>query len=123
MLVMDAFSGDSVPVHLITREAFRDLLQPPEAERNPGGEHLEQVSRPGAGDGARRRTRFGKVAMVYDYTPPDDDFLCFSCSWTLIMDRATLAQHPELRDERRRAAARSGLSASGRTTSRTCTAF
>jgi hypothetical protein len=44
----------------------------------------------------RAAAAFGKVSLVYDYTPGDDDFLCFSCSWTLIMDRATLAAYPDL---------------------------
>jgi hypothetical protein len=34
--------------------------------------------------------------MVYHWNPKDDDTMCFSCSWTLIMDRATAAAHPEL---------------------------
>jgi hypothetical protein len=42
---------------------------------------------------------FGKVARLYDFTPDDDDFLCFSCSWVLIMDPATAAAHPELQKE------------------------
>ena len=45
----------------------------------------------------RAAAAFNKVAMVYDYTPPDGEFLCFACSWTLILDRAALDAHPELR--------------------------
>jgi len=44
----------------------------------------------------RAAAAFGKVALVYDFTPDDNDFLCFGCSWTLIMGRATAAAHPEL---------------------------
>jgi hypothetical protein len=36
------------------------------------------------------------VALVYDFNPDADDFLCFSCSWALIMDPATAAAHPDL---------------------------
>jgi hypothetical protein len=35
--------------------------------------------------------------MVYRYSPElEDEEFCFDCAWTLIMDRATLAAHPEL---------------------------
>ena len=95
LLVMDAFSGDSVPVHLITREALRTYFR----HLKPDGIlainisntylNLEPVME-------RAASAFGKLAMVYDYAPPEDQFLCFSCSWTLIMDRATADAHPEL---------------------------
>jgi hypothetical protein len=95
MLVMDAFSGDSVPVHLITREAFQTYFQ----HLKPNGIlavnisntflDLEPVME-------RAANAFGKVALVYSYTPPDEDILCFGCSWTLIMDRATVNALPQL---------------------------
>ena len=96
LLVMDAFSGDSVPVHLITLEAFRTYFR----HLKPGGIlavnitnkylDLEPVVE-------RAAATFGKAALVYDYTPGDADFLCFGCSWTLILDGATAAAHPGLR--------------------------
>lgn len=99
ILVMDAFSGDSVPVHLVTREAFETYFR----HLKPGGMvavnisnqylNLEPVME-------RAAHAFGKVAVVYHYSPgPGDDLLCFGCSWTLIMDAATLEAHPELRKE------------------------
>jgi SAM-dependent methyltransferase len=97
LLVMDAFSGDSVPVHLITREAFRTYFR----HLKPGGILAVNVTnsyldlRPVM---ERAAAAFGKVALVYDYTPDDDDLVCFGCSWTLIMDSATAAAHPGLRD-------------------------
>ncbi|MDE3167226.1 MAG: fused MFS/spermidine synthase [Acidobacteriota bacterium] len=94
MLVMDAFSGDSVPVHLITREAFATYFR----HLKPDGIlavnisnaylNLEPVME-------RAANAFGKTALVYHYSP-DDDTYCFSCSWTLIMDRSVTAAHPEL---------------------------
>jgi hypothetical protein len=94
MLVMDAFSGDSVPVHLITKEAFATYFR----HLKPDGIlavnisnaylNLEPVME-------RAANAFGKEALVYHYTPEDDTF-CFSCSWTLIMNQATAAAHPEL---------------------------
>ena len=96
LLVMDAFSGDSVPVHLITEEAFRTYFR----HLKPHGVlavnisnaylDLEPVME-------RAANAFDKVALVYHYDPTEQDFLCFGCSWTLIMDRETAAAHPELK--------------------------
>jgi len=94
MLVMDAFSGDSVPVHLITKEAFATYFR----HLKPDGMlavnisnaylNLEPVME-------RAANAFGKVALVYHYTPDDETF-CFGCSWTLIMDQRTADNHPDL---------------------------
>ncbi len=95
LLVMDAFSGDSVPVHLITREAFRTYFR----HMKPGGIVAVNVSNSYlnlAPVMASAAAAFGKTAFLYDFTPDDDDFLCFSCSWVLVMDPATAASHPEL---------------------------
>ncbi len=96
ILVMDAFSGDSVPVHLVTREAFADYFR----HLKPDGIvavnisnaylNLEPVM-------ARAAAAFGKTALVYDFDPDPDDFICFGCTWALIMDPATLNAHPALR--------------------------
>jgi len=98
MLVMDAFSGDSVPVHLITEEAFRTYFR----HLKPSGIlavnisnkylNLEPVME-------RAANALGKTAMVYHWDPPQDQFLCFGCTWTLIMNHATLNAHPELRHD------------------------
>jgi len=36
------------------------------------------------------------VAYAYDYTPDEEDSLCFSSSWALIMDRHTVELRPAL---------------------------
>ena len=96
LLVMDAFSGDSVPVHLLTKEAlqtyFFHLKRDGILAINITNKYLdlEPVME-------RAAAAYGKVALVYRYEPPDGDLLCFSCAWTLIMDRATLDAHPSLR--------------------------
>src|SRR5664279_5684789 len=88
ILVMDAFSGDSVPVHLITREAFavyfRHLKPTGILAVNITNTYLalEPVMERGA-------DAFDKVALLYHWNPKEDDPMCFSCSWTLIMERAT----------------------------------
>ena len=98
LLVMDAFSGDSVPVHLITREAFQTYFR----HLKPGGIVAVNVTNNYlnlAPVMASAAAAFGKTALLYEYMPEEDDFLCFSCSWVLVMDPATLANHPELKHE------------------------
>jgi SAM-dependent methyltransferase len=95
VLVMDAFSGDSVPVHLITREAFQTYFR----HLKPDGIlavnitnsylDLEPVM-----EGAA--AALGKQAYAYDYVADPDDSVCFSCSWALIMDRSTFDARPSL---------------------------
>ena len=100
ILVMDAFSGDSVPVHLITREAFAIYFR----HLKPGGILAVNISNAYLALGPvmeRAANAFNKVALVYDYRPKSDDMMCFSCSWTLLMDRTTMAAHPELQAEAR----------------------
>jgi hypothetical protein len=100
ILVMDAFSGDSVPVHLITREAFAIYFR----HLKPSGILAVNISNAYLALGPvmeRAASAFNKVALVYDYRPSPDDMMCFSCSWTLLMDRATVAAHPELQTEAR----------------------
>lgn len=105
LLVMDAFSGDSVPVHLITREAFRTYFR----HLKPDGIlavnitnaflNLEPVIE-------RAATDFGKVSFAYHYDPSstEEEGLCFSCSWALIMTPATAGLHPELAQHTKRLA-------------------
>ncbi len=95
ILVMDAFSGDSVPVHLITREAFATYFQ----HLKPTGILAVNITNIYlALDPVieRAAAAFSKVALVYHWNPQDGDTMCFSCSWTLIMDPATARAHPEL---------------------------
>jgi spermidine synthase len=94
IFVMDAFSGDSVPVHLLTEEAFRlywrHLKSSGILAVNISNRYLNL-----APVMERAAAAFGKVALVYEYEPEDEPF-CFSCTWALIMDRGTLERHPEL---------------------------
>jgi len=98
LLVMDAFSGDSVPVHLITREAFQTYFR----HLKPGGILAVNISnlylnlQPVM---ERAANALHKLALVYRYSPPHDDFLCFDCSWALLMSPAAADAHPELRKE------------------------
>jgi hypothetical protein len=95
ILVMDAFSGDSVPVHLITKEAFAIYFR----HLKPNGILAVNISNAYlALDPVMERAAnaFDKVGLVYHWNPKEDDPMCFSCSWTLMMDRATVRAHPEL---------------------------
>jgi SAM-dependent methyltransferase len=87
LLVMDAFSGDSVPVHLITREAFQTYFR----HLKPGGMLALNISNRYldlAPVMERAAAAFHKRALVFDYTPGDeDDFLCNASSWALLLDR------------------------------------
>jgi spermidine synthase len=99
ILVMDAFSGDSVPVHLITREAFVTYFR----HLKPEGIlavnitnrylNLEPVIE-------RAATDLGKISFVYHFDPDESEDsenpLCFTCTWSLIMSPATAERHREL---------------------------
>ncbi len=53
LLVLDAFSSDAVPVHLLTVEALADLDGDGRCRRRHRRPHLEPVRRPGTGGGGR----------------------------------------------------------------------
>ncbi len=87
LLAVDAFSGDAIPVHLLTREAFqlywRHLL--------PNGVLAVHVSNkyltlaPGVALAAKES---GKQAMMVSYAPPDgDDKEESSSDWVLVTSR------------------------------------
>lgn len=95
LLVMDAFSGDSVPVHLITREAFVTYFR----HLKPGGILAINISnryldlRPVMEANARY---FNKVALDYSYDPPETEPRCSAAGWVLVVDPAMREGHPEL---------------------------
>jgi spermidine synthase len=88
LLVIDAFSGDSVPVHLLTREAFQTYFR----HLKPGGILAVNVTnryldlRPVI---ERAATDFGKTTLLFDYDPDDDESLCFGSSWALVVAPST----------------------------------
>jgi hypothetical protein len=85
VLVMDAFSGDSVPVHLLTREAFQTYFR----HLKPGGVLAVNITntyldlRPVL---ASLAANFGKLGLVFDLEPDEQDFLCYTSSWVLVMN-------------------------------------
>jgi spermidine synthase len=95
VLVMDAFSGDSVPVHLITREAFQTYLR----HLKPGGILAVNVSnkhldlRPVVERGA---TAVGRIALYYSYESSEEDTFCKSADWVLIAEPGVRQTQPAL---------------------------
>ncbi len=89
LLVMDAFSGDSIPVHLLTLEALRADMR----HLKPGGMLAVHITntyldlRPVMAAAAKE---LGLVARLYDIAPDDKDVYCRRSSWALLMtpDRA-----------------------------------
>lgn len=87
VLVMDAFSGDSVPVHLITREAFATYFR----HLKPGGVVAVNIANKYldlAPVIERAAASFGKLAWVSRYEEDEENPLCFGVTWALVMDRS-----------------------------------
>lgn len=95
LLVMDAFSGDSVPVHLITEEALQIYFR----HLKPGGLLALNVSnnyldlRPVL---ERAASSFHKIALYYSLSPEDDDILCYPSGWVVIADPGVGQIAPDL---------------------------
>jgi SAM-dependent methyltransferase len=86
VLVVDAFSGDSIPVHLLTREAFAVYFRHMKA----GGilaVHISNRNLDLAPVVKRSSDYYGREARVVD-TEPDDSKGLSGSTWVLISDRA-----------------------------------
>lgn len=90
LLALDAFSGDSIPAHLLTLEAMQGYLR----HLRPEGILAVHVTnryldlQPVM---AAIAQHYGRTALLYALEPDDDDDFCFSSDWVLIMspERAT----------------------------------
>lgn len=84
VLLVDAFSGDSVPIHLLTREAFAAYFR----HLKPNGVLAIHVSNrylelPPVVE--RAADSFGRLAVRYVFQPPEDDHnVCSNSDWVLI---------------------------------------
>jgi hypothetical protein len=93
LLAMDAFSGDSIPTHLLTLEAMKTYF----SHVKPDGLLALHITnryldlRPVMASAAEH---FGKVALIYDLNPDDDDLYCRSSSWVLMMSPERAASLP-----------------------------
>ncbi|MFN7650274.1 MAG: spermidine synthase [Acidobacteriota bacterium] len=95
VLLVDAFSGDSVPVHLLTAEAFGLYFR----HLKPDGIlavhisnkylNLEPVVAANAG-------RMGLTALEFSDDRPDSDETCFGTTWVLLLTSPGLSAHTAL---------------------------
>jgi spermidine synthase len=94
VLVVDAFSGDSVPIHLLTREAFALYFK----HLKPDGVLAVHITNrfldllPVVQTAA---THFGKAARLVDHEG-DRSELSFSSRWVLVSGDATFFDQPAL---------------------------
>lgn len=93
LLVMDAFSGDSIPTHLLTLEAMQTYL----GHLKPDGLLAVHITnryldlRPVMAAAAQH---FGKAALLYELEPADDDAFCRHSAWVLFMPAERVASLP-----------------------------
>jgi len=95
LLAMDAFSGDSIPTHLLTMEAmrmyFRHLTLNGVLAVHITNRYLDL--QPVIAAAAQR---LDKVAMLVDLDPDDADEYCRHSTWVLLMSRERLVSLPQL---------------------------
>ncbi len=98
LLAIDAFSGDSIPAHLLTLEAMQTYF----AQLKPEGVLAFHITnryldlQPVMVAAAQHH---GKTALIYDLEPGDDDLYCRHTTWVLMMSPERAAALPEtLRD-------------------------
>ncbi len=96
ILTLDAFSGDSVPVHLLTKEAFAAYWR----HMTPNGVLAVHISnkylelKPVV---AASTAASGKKAFLIDYEESGaEGEVCFGSTWVLVMSEATLKSLPQL---------------------------
>lgn len=93
LLAMDAFSGDSIPTHLLTLEAMRTYF----GHLKPDGLLAVHITnryldmRPVMASAAQH---FGKVALIYTFEPDEEDLYCRHSSWVLLMSPERAAALP-----------------------------
>lgn len=98
LLVLDAFAGDAIPVHLLTREAFALYL----THLAPGGLIAAHVSNrnldlvPVVADAARELHLEARV--VESRGAISDDAYCFRATWVLVAREAARFARPPLED-------------------------
>jgi hypothetical protein len=84
LLAMDAFSGDSIPAHLLTLEAMKTYF----AQLKPEGVlavHITNRYLDLQPVMAAVAQQYGKTALVYDLDPAADDLYCRHSTWVLLM--------------------------------------
>lgn len=93
LLAMDAFSGDSIPAHLLTLEAMRTYLR----HLKPDGilaVHITNRYLDLQPVMAAAAQHYGKKALLYALEHDDDNDFCFTTDWVLIMSPERAAALP-----------------------------
>jgi hypothetical protein len=96
VLVMDAFSSDSIPIHLITREAIAAFFR----HLKPEGVLAVHISnryidlKPVL---AQAAASLGKKTLLVE-SEDNDDGTCYGTTWVLMANDDTLFQRPFLKD-------------------------
>jgi len=97
VLVLDAFSSDAIPVHLLTAEAFAVYLQ----HLEPNGVIAVHISnrylnlRPVVENLARH---FGLYSATIDDSPPEKNWWLFKTRWVLVTRNRALLVNDEILD-------------------------
>jgi len=95
VLVLDAFSGDSIPIHLLTREAFTTYFR----HLKPDGVLAAHVSNQYLDIGSvveRMGLEFAKQAIVVE-SPGDNESRSLPATWVLLTTSQGLPDNPRLR--------------------------
>ena len=95
LLAIDAFSGDSIPAHLLTLEAMKTYL----AQLKPDGVlafHITNRYLDLQPVMAAAAQQYGQTALIYDLEPDDKDLYCRHTTWVLMMspERAAALSAP-----------------------------
>ncbi len=83
VLFVDAFSGDSIPVHLLTREAFALYFQ----HLKPDGVlaiHISNLHLDLADPVRNLADDFGRFAFRVYHSPDDEEYYAYNSDWVLI---------------------------------------
>ncbi len=94
VLALDAFSGDSIPTHLLTLEAFAVYLK----HLKPDGilaVHTSNAYLDLPPVVARAAEQFGKKAVLYAYQQGEAEEVCFTSDWVLLMNPQRADHLPE----------------------------
>ena len=95
VLVLDAFSGDSIPIHLLTREAFATYFR----HLKPDGFLAAHVSNQYLDIGSvveRMGLQFAKQAVVVE-SPGNNDSRRLPATWVLLTSSQRLLENPRLK--------------------------
>jgi SAM-dependent methyltransferase len=90
VLAVDVFSGDSIPVHMLTREAFAVYFR----HLRPDGilaVHISNLYLNLEPVVAAAAQAYGKTALVFNFVPPNNQDWCYPATWVLMMDPAVAA--------------------------------